>query len=201
MSRNNLRVPALVALALVAFALAGCGPQGEDGASYLALDWTYEPLSIDFPSLPPEVYAGAFYPHGEGLFHAEYIAWEGTLWSFDYQIEVNHGEWGIGDLPGEDGADRFYTMYLYSDGPELYFVDLSQSLSLVQPNPTGEDPAAAERAKAAGLGLQPAEGRRLSAGLVDRSRYDLEHPTPYRYERTGPGYRLLIEGEHYGLVR
>ena len=197
MSRNNRRVSAVLVLALISFALVGCGPQGEDGTSYLALDWTYAPLSVDFPELPSTVYAGAFYPHSEGLYHGEYVAWEGSLWSFNYQIEVNRGEWGIGGLTGDDGADRFYTMYLYSWGPELYFVDLSQSLSLVQPNPTGQNPAEVERAKAAALAAQPAEARRLSAASVDRSRYDLAHPVPYRWERAGTGYRLVIQGQSY----
>jgi hypothetical protein len=197
MSRNNLRVPALAALALVVLALAACGPRGEDGTSYLALDWTYEPQSVYFPALPPGVDAGIYYPHPEGVHLGEYVAWEGSWWRFTYQIEVNPGEWGIGGYPGEDGADRFYTMCLYSSGPQLYFVDLDQSLSLVQPAPTGEDPEAAERAKAAGLGVQPAEGGRLSSVPTDSSRYDLDHPTPYRFERSGPGYRLLIEGQRY----
>jgi hypothetical protein len=88
-------------------------------------------------------------------------------------------------------------MYLYSWGPELSYVELSQSLSLVEPNPSGESPAAKEQAKAASLGLQPSAARRMTSGPADAARFDLGHPEPYRFERTGPGYRLLIEGQRY----
>jgi hypothetical protein len=203
MNRRNLRVPVLAALALALFVLVGCGPQGEEGSSYLALDWTYTPISIEFPQLPAVVVADTYYPHPEGLYHGEYIAWDGSWWRFNYEIEVNEGEWGLGGLAGADGADRFYTMYLYSRGPELSFVDLTQSLGLVEPHPSGEDPAAAEQDRAAGLGLQPSAARRVEAGLPagDASRFDLEHPEPYRFEASGPGYRLLIEGERYSPLR
>ena len=35
------------------------------------------------------------------------------------------GQEGFLFLPGEDGADRFYTMYLYSWGPGLYYFDVT----------------------------------------------------------------------------
>ena len=76
-------------------------------------------------------------------------------------------------------------------------MELSQSLSLVQPHPAGENPAAKEQARAAALGVQPSSPRQISSGTVDASRFDLDHPEPYRFERTGPGYRLLIEGRRY----
>ena len=100
-------------------------------------------------------------------------------------------------IPGADGADRFYTMYLYSWGPELSYVDLSESLALVQPPPAGEDPAAREQAGAASLHLSPSSAGRLASGPIDPARYDLEHAQPYRFEQSGPGYRLLIEGQGY----
>ena len=192
-----MRVPALAALALALLLLVGCGPQGEDGTSYLALDWTYTPLTIDFQQLPAVVVPGTYYWHPEGLYHGEYIAWEGSLWVFNYRIEVDEGDWGIGGFTGAEGADRFYTMYLYSWGPELSYVELSSSLSLVQPHPDSEDPAAREQARAAALGVQPSSARSPAAGAIDAARFDLDHPEPYRFERTGPGYRLLIEGQRY----
>jgi len=197
MNLRKLRVPALAALALALLLLVGCGPQGDDGTSYLALDWTYTPITIDFPQLPVVVAPGTYYWHPEGLYYGEYVAWEGTWWRFNYEIEVDEGAWGIGGITGADGADRFYTMYLYSWGPELSYVELSGSLGLVQPPPEGESPAAREQAKAAALDLRPASARSLATGSVDASRYDLDHPQPYRYERTGPGYRFLIEGQGY----
>jgi hypothetical protein len=197
MNLRKLRVPALGALALALLLLVGCGPQGDDGISYLSLDWTYQPQSIDFPQLPDVVTPETYYWHPEGLYHGEYVAWEGSWWSFNYRIEVDPGDWGIAGLPGADGADRFYTMYLYSWGPELSYVELSKSLSLVEPHPQGEDPAAREQARAEALGLQPSATRQAATGAADPSRYDLQHPEPYRFERTGPGYRLLIEGQRY----
>jgi hypothetical protein len=197
MNIRKLRVPALVVLALALLLLVGCGPQGEDGTSYLALDWTYAPLTVDFPMLPEVVLPDTYYWHPEGLYHGEYVAWEGSWWVFSYRIEVDEGDWGIGGLPGPDGADRFYTMYLSSWGPELSYVELSQSLSLVQPHPAGEAAASREQARAAALSLQPSAARRVSSGAVDATRFDLDHPEPYHFERTGPGYRLLIEGQRY----
>jgi hypothetical protein len=88
-------------------------------------------------------------------------------------------------------------MYLYSWGPELSYVDLSQSLSLVQPPPAGESPAAREEARAAALGLQPSSADSLTSGTIDPKGYDLDHPDPYRFERTGQGYRMRIEGQRY----
>ena len=116
MKLRKLRVPALAALALALLLLVGCGPQGEDGTSYLALDWTFQPLTIDFPQLPAVVVPDTYYWHPEGLYYGEYVAWDGSWWVFDYRIEVDPGDWGIGGFPGADGADRFYTMYLYSRG-------------------------------------------------------------------------------------
>jgi hypothetical protein len=143
------------------------------------------------------VVPGTYYWHPEGLFYGEYVAWDGSWWVFDYRIETDEGDWGIGGFPGADGADRFYTMYLYSWGPELSYVELSQSLSLVQPNPAGESPAAREQARAAALGVQPPSAGSVASGPVDAARFDLDHPEPYRFERTGPGYRLLIEGRRF----
>ncbi len=201
MNLRKLWVPALAALALALLLLVGCGPQGDDGTSYLALDWTYQPQSVDFPLLPDVVAPETYYWHPEGLYHGEYVAWEGSWWSFNYRIAVDEGDWGIGGLPGPDGADRFYTMYLYSWGPELSYVELSKSLSLVEPHPAGEDPAAREQARAEALGLQPSATRQATSGAVDPARFDLEHPEPYRFERTGPGYRLLIEGQRYSPLK
>jgi hypothetical protein len=197
MKLRKLRVPALAALALALLLLVGCGPQGEDGTSYLALDWTYQPRTIDFPQMPAVVVPGTYYWHPEGLFYGEYVAWDGGWWVFDYRIEVDPGDWGIGGFAGADGADRFYTMYLYSTGPELSYVELSRSLSLVQPHPAGENPAVREQARAAALGVQPPSAGSVASGPVDAARFDLDHPEPYHFERTGPGYRLWIEGRRY----
>ncbi len=201
MKLAKLRVPALAALALALLLLAGCGPQGQDGNSYLALDWTYTPQTLDFPQLPDPLVPGTYYWHPEGLYHGEYVAWDGSWWVFTYRIEVDPGDWGIGNIPGANGADRFYIMYLYSTGPELSYVELSQSLSLVKPNPTGEAPAAREQARAAALGLRPSSSRQAASGAADSARFDLGQPEPYRFEHTGPGYRLLIEGQRYSPLK
>jgi len=202
------QIPAAV-ITLLVLALSGCGKAGEDGTSYLALDWVYAPLAIYFPALPAVISAGTFYEHAAGSYPGEYIAWDGSYYSFTYRIEVNEGEAGGLLSPGEDGADRYYLMYLYSWGPEFYYYD-DLSLARIDPAAEGISPLnrEAELAAAAGLGLGEEGGAEPeSAGarpnrapldsLLEPSLYDLDHPQPYVYELVGPGYRLRIEGLHY----
>lgn len=121
-ARRRRRARALVACGALAVTLliAGCGQAGEPGKSYLALDWVYTPEALSFPAFPSTVTAGEYIRHSAGSYRGEYIAWDGSYWSADYRIEVSPGEPGGLLLDGADGADMYFTMWLYSFGPSLY---------------------------------------------------------------------------------
>jgi hypothetical protein len=198
MNRSKVLFPLFV-LGLLAFvSLLGCGVQGEDGTSYLALDWLYAPRQLYFPAVPSFGLVGVHYQHPEGTYYGEYVAWDGSYHSFYYTIEVNEGEYGLMLLPGSDGMDRYYTMYLYSWGPELYYVDDEQSKSFT-PEPTGTESGSLERTKADQLGLEPTRSAevRNRQMILDASGYDLDDPQEYLFESQGPGYSLRIEGYRY----
>jgi hypothetical protein len=196
MKRISGFVP-VVLLSLVVVLSAGCGLQGGDGTSYLALDWVYAPQRLYFPELPSLVLADVHYQHSAGTYYGEYIAWDGSYYSFYYTIEINEGEYGSGMLPGEDGMDRYYTMYLYSWGPELYYFDDLDSKSLTSAewgSPQG--PALEERLYAEQSGLEPAGRGEVENGRIELEDYDLDVDSPqsYLFESRGSGYTLRIEG-------
>jgi hypothetical protein len=203
MNKTRALTVAVFLAALALFAFTGCGPKGADGTSYMALDWVFAPVSLYFPAMPSSGLAGVYYYHPEGTYYGEYIAWDGTYYSFTYSIEVNEGEYGVMGLPGPDGADRYYTMYLYSTGPELYYVDDEASRSLAKTAEGSELPAEPEvlreRSLAEAQGLAPSGSQELinSEAPIDPSAYGLGNAESYSYEKSGPGYRLRIEGQRY----
>ena len=197
MRRLTTRLP-LVVLGLIALIFAaGCGVKGEDGTSYLALDWVYAPQQLYFPAMPPVGLAGVYYHHPEGTYYGEYVAWDGSYYSFYYTIEVNEGEYGLGGYPGADGMDRYYTMYLYSWGPELYYVDdLDSKSSFLESAGASIDSEQRERQAAERAGLEPPDGARVVNRPVelDESRYHADVSEEYLFENRGPDYELRIDG-------
>jgi hypothetical protein len=199
MKRSLTSLWAVPVLTLVLSVLSGCGPQGEDGDSYMSLDWVYAPRYIDIPMLPSVVVAKAYYEHPDGYYDAAYIAWDGSYWVFQYRIEIDRGSWGFLDIPGADGADRYYTMQLYSWGPELTYMEVWKSLSGLD----AEEPASRERSRAEELGVAPSRERSYEESSaagdepVDISLYDTENPHDYTFETGGPGYRITIQGKRY----
>ena len=106
---------------------------------------------------------------------------------------MNRGEAGGSLSPGEDVADRYYLMYLYSWGPEFYYYD---DLSLARINSAAEGVSRLNReAEPESAGSLP--NRAPLESVLGLCLYDLDHPQPYIYERTGPRYRLEIEGRRY----
>ena len=110
------------------------------------------------------------------------------------------GDKGFLFCRGDDGADRYYDMWLYSWGLEFYYFD-DESL---QGLPSSKADALAskisrEQTKALSLQAQPAKTKGFAnqALRLDAKDFDLEHPEPYLYERSGPGYSLRIEGASY----
>jgi hypothetical protein len=197
MRRSSALLPVVI-LGLIVFAFnSGCGMQGEDGTSYLALDWVYAPQQLYFPAMPPLGLAGVHYQHPEGTYYAEYVAWDGSYYSFYYTIEVNEGEYGAALLPGADGMDRYYTMYLYSWGPELYYLDDLDSKSLILGSRGA--PAASvllEQQKADQSNLEPSGGSEIRSTRIelDESVYDIDKAQDYLFESRDPQYNLRIQG-------
>ncbi len=116
-ARGGLAVAITIALLV---ALGGCGVPGDDGRTYLAIDWSSAPEALYFPAFPQTIYAGEYVEHEAGSYEGEYVAWDGTYWEADYWIEVDPG----GDAPlfgtGDHGDDYYLSLWLWSFGPEIY---------------------------------------------------------------------------------
>jgi len=167
----------------------------------MALDWVYAPYWLYFPAMPLSGYAGTYYRHPTGTHYGEYIAWDESYYSFYYTIECNEGDKGFLFCRGDDGADRYYDMWLYSWGPELYHFDASLQGMQASKTVTLNPKITQEEAKALSLALQPSRERSFAnqTARLDSSAYDLDHPEPYLYEKSGPGFILRIEGTGYRL--
>jgi predicted small secreted protein len=194
---RSLTIGVLLAAALL-LGLSACGTQGADGKAYLALDWTYTPLTVYFPMLPLVISGGAYYEHPAGTYYGEYTAWNWDFYSFWYTLEINEGSYGLGLWPGEDGADRFYAMFLNSWGPELYYFDDPDAGSKGTEAP-GASPA--ERELALAGGSEPGRETSLRSGKLelDPGRYDLDNPEVFRWVDSTPGWSLTVEGQRYRL--
>ena len=122
-ARRSTTAVLAIGVVLVAV-LAGCGVPGDDGAVYLAIDWSSAPQALYFPAFPQTIYAGEYVEHESGSYAGEYVAWDGTYWVADYWIEVDPG----GEAPlfgtGEHGDDHYLSMWLYSFGPSIYTDDV-----------------------------------------------------------------------------
>ncbi|MBN1837644.1 MAG: hypothetical protein JW820_17440 [Spirochaetales bacterium] len=177
-------------------ALSACGMRGADGKAYLALDWPYTPQSAYFPMLPPVISAGIYYEHPAGTYYGEYTAWNWDFYSFWYTIEIDEGSYGVGAWPGEDGADRYYQMYLNSWGPELYYFEDKSLAARDLGSPA--DPAM-QRELALAAGSEPGREPEVSSRKLelDPDRYDLDNPEPFRRVESGPGWSLTVEGQRY----
>jgi hypothetical protein len=196
MKKTRVLLAGILLGGVLLLGLTACGPKGEDGEAYLALDWTYAPISVYFPTLPTVIGAGTYYRHPPGTYYGEYTAWSGDFYSFWYTIEINEGSYGVGGWPGEDGADRFYSMILRSWGPELYYEDVAQR-SLSDGRAPVEDPV--EEALALGNESRPGDARTLTAEkrVLDPDRDQLGAPEQFHREKSGPGWSFTVEGQHY----
>jgi hypothetical protein len=122
----------ILALAIMALLPAGCGKDGAAGLAYLALDWVGLPFYYNDTNAgtPFTVYQGVEYQSQPGTYNFDYKAWDGTVWVGTYKIEVNAGEKGGLIANGADGADRHYTLWLYSTGPSLLWHEAVQQREL-----------------------------------------------------------------------
>ncbi|MBN1835140.1 MAG: hypothetical protein JW820_04765 [Spirochaetales bacterium] len=199
MKRTRALVAGIFLSAAMLLMLSACGMRGADGKAFLALNWAGTPETVYFPMLPPFITAGTYYEHPEGTYYGEYTAWNWDFYSFWYTIEIDEGSYGVGVWPGEDGADRFYLMYLNSWGPELYY---SEARDLAAKDLEAAADAVAERELALAAGTEPGRepevaSRRLE---LDPGRYDVDNPEQFRRVESGPGWSLTVEGLRYRLV-
>lgn len=124
MTHRTVPLAVLALATLILLGLISCGVPGDDGHTYLALDWTSAPQALYFPAFPDIVYAGDYVEHAAGNYEGEYIAWDGSYWNADYWIAVEEG----GEAPlfgaGDNGDDYYLSMWLYSFGPSIYTDDI-----------------------------------------------------------------------------
>ncbi len=101
--------------------LAGCvghpGQDGEDGEAWIAYTWETGPIEFysNDPGLPPVIVNGQYYHTSPGTYFFNYLDWQGTTWSGEYTIWINHGQAGEAGgwfrSDGEDGADGVDTCF------------------------------------------------------------------------------------------
>ncbi len=151
----------------------------------------YAAEAVNFPQLPAVGYYGTYYEHPPGTYWGEYIAWDFSYHSVNYTIEVNEGEeGGLFWTDGDDGADRYYKMWLYSWGAEIYYYD-EKSISANQQK---------EQQKALALGLNPSIGSGAIKNIeFDISRYDLDNPEIKVTVKIIGDRKITIESKRYNL--
>ncbi|MDY6792863.1 MAG: hypothetical protein SWH54_16485 [Thermodesulfobacteriota bacterium] len=110
-----------VLLLISMMGLTGCGDDGDDGNSYVAIDWVYAPISYwdDNPGIPSVFYRGEYYLTQAGIYNFDYVAWDGSGYIGTYTITVDEGEDGSLFSDGDDGDDLYFTIWLLSSGPVL----------------------------------------------------------------------------------
>ncbi|TVQ18573.1 MAG: hypothetical protein EA382_17595, partial [Spirochaetaceae bacterium] len=131
---TGLRLVSVLAVVVVLAAVTtGCGRPGDDGSTYLAIDWVYAPQALLFPAFPQTIYAGRYVEHQAGTYTGEYIAWDGSYWNADYWIAIDPG----GEAPlfgtGDHGDDYYLSLWLYSSGPSIT-TDSIEVRSIAAPN-------------------------------------------------------------------
>ncbi len=181
----------LIVLFLIMVFLGCKGEDGEDGISYLASDWVFVPLGATFPQLPgPPYYRAVDYEHPAGTYWSEYVAWDSSYHSFYYTIEVNEGEeGGLFWTDGDDGAYRYYEMWLYSWGAEIYYWD-DKSIEANQQK---------EQQKATKLGISPPVANTIEKSQIDKSQFDLNNPEITVTEKVIGDRKFTIESKKYKL--
>lgn len=112
----------ILIISILPILICACGEDGDDGTSYIAIDWVSTPQSYwdDNPGIPYTFYAGQYYESSAGSYDFEYTAWDGSFWYGNYKITVDKGEDGELFSNGSDGEDRYFELWLYSSGPGFY---------------------------------------------------------------------------------
>jgi hypothetical protein len=152
----------LILVVSISMILGGCGKDGKDGKAFLSIDWVFTPVTYwdNNTGIPDVFYQGTFYEVNPGTYNFEYTAWDYSYYSGTYTLVINKGtDGGFPFKDGKDGADIYYTLWLYSDGPELDQSKASQD---------------AERLKGIQKGLKPSHAGFVEKSGVDGSGYILD---------------------------
>ena len=110
------------------------GRDGLDGEAYLAYTWVGAiSISDSNPSIPYTIINNTYYKSNPGTYALSYISWDYSKWSCTYTISVNEGTpgqsggegkafWkkGTDGADGQDGADVYFKLGLWSTGPVIY---------------------------------------------------------------------------------
>jgi major membrane immunogen (membrane-anchored lipoprotein) len=169
----------LLLAASLGIMITGCGKDGADGLAFLAIDWVFTPQSYwdNNAGIPSPFTQGTYYQVSPGTYNFEYTAWDYTYYSGTYTLTINKGKKGSFLQDGKDGEDKYYTLWLYSDGPELA---------------TAKAAAGEEEQKGRAEGLTPSKAVRMEKSAVSDGEYETEGPV-YRIEQHKGNTTLVIE--------
>lgn len=115
----------LLSLVCTCFLLIiGCGQDGDDGDAFISFNWNTTPEWYwdDNPSIPNTITRNRNYKTGTGNYDFSYEIYDSqwyAYWTYTgtYKITINQGEKGSFLLDGEDGDDKYFSLFLGVDGP------------------------------------------------------------------------------------
>lgn len=104
--------------------LFSCGRDGNNGIAFVGLDWVFAPLSYSDSnaSMPSSPQPGQHYLTAPGVYSFSYTAWDSSNWSGSYTVVYLQGEKSRFFEDGKDGGTGYYTVWLYSFGPEVDYI-------------------------------------------------------------------------------
>jgi hypothetical protein len=193
----RLRLALAMAVIVLPAVTTGCGRPGDDGRTFLAIDWVYAPQALFFPAFPQTIYAGRYVDHAAGTYSGEYIAWNGWYWNADYWIDIDRG----GEAPlfgtGDHGDNYYLSLWLYASGPWIY-TDRIEARSIAAPDADAQTAAPQSAARSAAPTLTNATAHPDPAILAARERTAGAVPVVVRTTHTSGRYRVTIEARGYG---
>lgn len=136
MNINNKLLCILYAAIVVSSCQGPTGPDGRNGNAFVRIVSTDGFLNLygdNNPAIPSPFQIGQYYNAAVGVYTFAYESrkYTGTStytykrWGGTYSVSINYGTsgrkgkifWKEGD-PGEDGADRYFTLFCNYNGPE-----------------------------------------------------------------------------------
>jgi hypothetical protein len=123
-----------ISISLISTLLTGC-IDGDDGYAYLAFYWIGTPQSYadNNPGVPATIFWLEEYLVNPGTYSFSYVAFEGSAYAGTYTITEEEGEPGIFPfIPGEDGEDNHFELWLFSSGPSFWETSIETELAAAQ---------------------------------------------------------------------